>query len=624
MRPRLAFRVGTVGHRPNRLHSADLPKLTAVTGELLAEMRRQVESFLRENAGLFEGSAAELRVVSPLAEGSDRIVAEQALKLGYRLTCPMPFLEGEFERDFLPDKALEPNSIERFRELLRQGQGAGDLVRFEIEGTHAEAGIAYGAAGSIVLNQSDVLLAVWDGAPGHGAGGTTDTLDFALKYDIPVIWIDAAAPHAWQLLRGNLPPPKTDGTPLHPEGCGQLTDIANLIEHVLGAPDEASAPEHGHGRKKQSLRMQFYREEKPDSNYHFIWKAFRNLLGDGRFTRPSFKVIPFEDALQDDWSAEAPGVAGWANRCLRQQYAWADKLADYYGDGYRSAFVLAFALSAVAVACALGPFLLGEHTESPFIEAMAHGSQLSEIAVILFIFASISIAVRKRWQDRWMEYRLVAELVRQQRILLPLGGGRPFARVPLHISKGYGHLAQSWMFWHVRAISRTVGLPAIQVDRNYLTGALQYIRTIVRNQSDFHRTTAARSHRIEHRLHLAGVTSMLLTLLACLVHLLFHHGVFSRLLTFACAVLPAAGAALAGINNQGEFARISKRSAAMSARLDEIDNKIERLLTASKENGPVPPFSEVVGISNETAQLLVDEVSDWRVVFQDRPLVLPA
>ncbi len=32
-----------------------------------------------------------LRLISPLAEGSDRIAAECALRLGYELQCPLPF-----------------------------------------------------------------------------------------------------------------------------------------------------------------------------------------------------------------------------------------------------------------------------------------------------------------------------------------------------------------------------------------------------------------------------------------------------------------------------------------------------------------------------------------------------
>jgi hypothetical protein len=31
----------------------------------------------------------------------------------------------------------------------------------------------------------------------------------------------------------------------------------------------------------------------------------------------------------------------------------------------------------------------------------------------------------------------------------------------------------------------------------------------------------------------------------------------------------------------------------------------------------------VIVLATELAQLMVDEVSDWRVVFQDRPPVLP-
>ena len=43
-----------------------------------------------------------MRVVSPLAEGTDRIFAEQALGLGFELCAVLPFPQAEFEKDFAP------------------------------------------------------------------------------------------------------------------------------------------------------------------------------------------------------------------------------------------------------------------------------------------------------------------------------------------------------------------------------------------------------------------------------------------------------------------------------------------------------------------------------------------
>jgi hypothetical protein len=97
------------------------------------------------------------------------------------------------------------------------------------------------------------------------------------------------------------------------------------------------------------------------------------------------------------------------------------------------------------------------------------------------------------------------------------------------------------------------------------------------------------------------------------------HWLPEALLPILCAILPALGAAIAGINNQGEFARIAKRSESMVERLTEIDQRIDDLLG----RGSRLQSSEVIVLATELAQLMVDEVSEWRVVFQDRPPVLP-
>jgi hypothetical protein len=54
---------------------------------------------------------------------------------------------------------------------------------------------AYVAANETVLGGVDALVAVWDGAPPDGKGGTGDTVQAARERGIPVmvVWPDGAA-----------------------------------------------------------------------------------------------------------------------------------------------------------------------------------------------------------------------------------------------------------------------------------------------------------------------------------------------------------------------------------------------------------------------------------------------
>jgi len=46
-----------------------------------------------------------------------------------------------------------------------------------------------------ILANADVLIAIWDGEDGNGKAGTADTVETAIRRNIPVIWISADAPH---------------------------------------------------------------------------------------------------------------------------------------------------------------------------------------------------------------------------------------------------------------------------------------------------------------------------------------------------------------------------------------------------------------------------------------------
>ena len=50
-------------------------------------------------------------------------------------------------------------------------------------------------AGKVVVDRSSVLLAVWDGQPSRGLGGTADVVAYARQRGVPVtvIWPEGAS-----------------------------------------------------------------------------------------------------------------------------------------------------------------------------------------------------------------------------------------------------------------------------------------------------------------------------------------------------------------------------------------------------------------------------------------------
>lgn len=120
------------------------------------------------------------RIVSPLADGADRIVAEEGLALGAGLVCPLPFARAEYERDF------DAASRRAFAGLI-----AGHEI-VELPGSRATreaADAAYEAVGLWVLGHCDALIAIWNGSAANGRGGTGQIVEEAVRRGLKTAWI---------------------------------------------------------------------------------------------------------------------------------------------------------------------------------------------------------------------------------------------------------------------------------------------------------------------------------------------------------------------------------------------------------------------------------------------------
>jgi hypothetical protein len=130
-------------------------------------------------------SAAQLRwsrvvAVSALAEGADSIFAEAALALGIPLRVVRPFLG--YEADF-----AELGTRRRYEELRDAAE------REERLPYASRSRRAYKEAMRWVVQNSNLLVAAWDGRPGLGPGGTADAVQHAVALGREIIHIDVKA-----------------------------------------------------------------------------------------------------------------------------------------------------------------------------------------------------------------------------------------------------------------------------------------------------------------------------------------------------------------------------------------------------------------------------------------------
>jgi hypothetical protein len=154
-------RIGITGHS----------NLTDATAELVAGELREI----------LEGQRDDLVGVTCLARGADQVFARVVLELGGSLEVVLPAADYR-ERKVKPDNAAEFDSL------------IADASVHTMPFTESNRD-AYMAASEHVLSIVDRMVAVWDGGPSGGHGGTADVVEAARDrgLDVTVIWPERAA-----------------------------------------------------------------------------------------------------------------------------------------------------------------------------------------------------------------------------------------------------------------------------------------------------------------------------------------------------------------------------------------------------------------------------------------------
>ncbi len=175
--------VGITGHRD--IASKDLPRIQTQLRDVLDTIKEIVNELHREQRKntpqVAISSTPILRLISSLAEGADRMAAHAALELGYELQCPLPFDKEYYKTTFSGGKV----SCDEFDELLGKSSAVLEIAI----GNKQNSGQGYADAAAVLIDHSDVLIALSDGAPSALIAGTYATIRQALRRCIPVIVI---------------------------------------------------------------------------------------------------------------------------------------------------------------------------------------------------------------------------------------------------------------------------------------------------------------------------------------------------------------------------------------------------------------------------------------------------
>ena len=166
-----ALRIGVTGHR----ELADPDALAPAIDEAIQALTERV---------LGAQADPSLLIISALAEGADRLVARQVLaRPAAELEVVLPLPVHEYLRDF-PAEA----SKDEFTELLGR---AARVWQAPPGGSREEA---YERAGRHMVDRADMIIALWDGQPPRGRGGTASIVSYARDQGVPVAWVNTAQP----------------------------------------------------------------------------------------------------------------------------------------------------------------------------------------------------------------------------------------------------------------------------------------------------------------------------------------------------------------------------------------------------------------------------------------------
>ena len=371
-----------------------LPVLIGVTGH--RDLRAEDEAALRAAVGgVLDGIALELphsplQLLTPLAEGSDRLVAQEALARGFGLVVPLPMPRAIYEAQFESDA-----SRAEFRALLERAEFAFDLPLAPGESeerlrTHRDARrVQYQQLGVFLVRHAQILLALWDGYDSDDPGGTAYVV--TINRDGPA---DASSSVPGVDDADHLDP--WDRGPCHhvvtprlsrPEPAGVPFDVQLLVP---GPPEEARAARQRH--RDILARIDLLNRE--------------IRTGGARLEREA--EASATELLPRDVAAHLHGSAP----ALLGRYGIADALARDLQRHYRRSLVSLLVLVGVA--------LLGFEAydnllpEGAAADAWSLGLLAAYPLALGVAFVGYWIAKRREYQDKHLDYRAFAEGLRVQ------------------------------------------------------------------------------------------------------------------------------------------------------------------------------------------------------------------
>lgn len=354
--------IGVTGHRD--LVAAEIPAL-----------KDRVRDFFRQLQGDYPD--LDLQLISPLAEGSDQLVAGIALELGIELIAPLPMSQAEYEQDF-----SSPKAVGLFRRQLAKAKvihltdnsvSAGDPL------SESERKRLYARLGVFISNHSQILLALWDGKRQGKIGGASGVVNYHLTAVMP-------------------------GLSVSEESANLLADNENdLAYHIVCSRDRQGGRPANDSEPLQSAWITAHFGCEAGDNMPAEYKIMLHRLQDFSRDQARYETSIDQqgsDFLNDTNQFEIPCGIG----DISKLYKAADWLAIHFQKRVSNGLI---ATHSLAVLMGLAFIVYSEFDGL-------------EILVLVFLLAFLAgfiifkIGEKRQWHRKYLDYRALAEGLRVQ------------------------------------------------------------------------------------------------------------------------------------------------------------------------------------------------------------------
>lgn len=554
----LPFLIGVSGHTD--LRESDHPELESKLGRIFQDLKGKYPS-------------TPLVLLSPLAEGADRLTARVALKHGLRLIVVLPMRRDVYEKDF-----TTPESRREFDELWKIAE---NVIEIPLVSGNTEASIQdygpgrdlqYAGVGAFIARHSQLMIALWDGVDTGLVGGT------------------------WQIVRFNL-----EGVPepfapvrnlLDPVECGPLFQIVTprkknpnpekpfeLIErYPAGYPDKQEA----------------------QNAYHRIWKR------EETFNRDALRLSSrFQNEIEKSKNHLLPErqIEEFSSglRSIRETFGISDTLAIYFQKRALLVSRLFFLLVFLAVFFyQIYPTILPDAPRDTEL-------YLASLVLILVLYL---YSKKADFENKYLDYRALAEGLRVQFFWRLAGVAESAADHYLHKQRS----ELDWIRDAVRAFNLISNDDSFARNPEKEEMEQRFHAVLTHWIQDQCRYYSKSTWRDQSKLRRFKFLSQgLLWIGAALAFLKVIVDPVFRFFAAAMALAPALGAIFNAYTEQRGFSQHAKQYGRMSGLFGIAKDRLQKLINAGN-------YSSTMKLIEELGKEALAENGDWVILHRERPI----